>query len=123
MSTWIMSAHGSTALTCSPSRAKSADRMEAASLAGGIPARILPFRSRADEAGHEHGVGAVPVGPQTGPGDRNPVGAGEPVRAEPWGLPQERVADGVGLRPREGADRVHEHPAHPKERGGADGQP
>src|ERR671914_584007 len=110
-STWIMSAYGSTAFICSPRRAKSAERMDAASFPGVTSAAILP-RSPilASEPGHEHGVCVVPVGPQTDFGGLLPIRPPEGVWTEPRDPPHQGPAGRLGLRTGEGADRVHEDP-------------
>src|SRR3954469_18223340 len=114
MSTWNTPTCGSTAATCAPRFAKSAARIDAATVPIG---RNGPGRNegtlRADgvrhsfEGGDEHAVAAVAMGPQ-------PMAFGESVRAGSHDRPErparakQGVAHRVGLAPREGADRVDE---------------
>src|SRR5919108_5388246 len=106
----MISAWGSTALICSPSRAKSAARMEAATRRPRIRRILAPGPLLAlvtsTEPRHEHRVGAVAVWPQAGPFDRPAVGAREGIGPEEGGLRQECIAGGIGLGPRVRAYRI-----------------
>ena len=66
MSMWMTSACCSTSLTCSAKRARSAERIDAASL----PTRpmVLGGLGLPGEGGDEHPIAPVPMGPQSNPG-------------------------------------------------------
>src|SRR5918994_5322166 len=120
-SIWMRSAWSPTSFTSSARRARSAVRIEAPSLATG--AILAGGRFTPAEAGDEHGVAPMPVGPQAHAVGR-PVGAGDLCGLELGYAPQDRVARGVGLGPRERADAVDETAARAEQacsgRGDAD---
>src|SRR6185436_17490606 len=127
MSTWKTPTCGSTAATCAPRFAKSAARIDAATvpIGGNGTGRDGAERRTDDlrrplERGDEHAVTAVAMGPQA-MAFGIAVGPSRHDGPERGAGPQEGVADRIGLASREGADRVHEPAAGGERRlGGGD---
>src|SRR4029078_12820565 len=96
--------------------AKSADRIEAEStpIAAIVPARSGPLT----EGGDEHAVGTMPMRPQPHPRS-TPVRPIDPHGFQLGPMFDQRVAGGVRLGAREGADRVDEQAAGTQSVGGA----
>src|SRR5262249_41636982 len=112
MSTWNTPTCGSTAATCAPRFAKSAARIDAATVpivrngtGRGRPNLRADDLRRPFERGHEHAVAPVAMGPQPVALDR-PVGSLGRDRPELGTGAEEGVADRIGLPARERADRI-----------------
>ena len=115
MSTWNTPTYGSTAATCAPNRAKSAARMEAAT----VPMWPSSYRAtpRIPSAGgpttrgerrDEHGVAPVPMRPEPVTGRPRPSGPSVSIGSRSGRRAQQRVTDRIRLGPRERAHRVHQ---------------
>ena len=105
MSMWMTSACCSTSLTCSARWARSAERIDAASL----PTRpmVLGGLRLPGEGGDEHPIAPVPMGPQSNPG-RSAVRAVHLHRLQVGPMADDGIGRCVGLGAREGAHRVDE---------------
>ena len=113
MSTWMTSAYGSTSLTWSPRRARSAARIDAESLP------IAAYRTRRSSADRPLSRSAR-TPPRTSRRSRGGAATADGAPTRPSGpgrcerqqvrpaAPEQRVDDRVGLRPRERAHRVDE---------------
>src|SRR3954453_975192 len=116
MSTWNTPTCGSTATTCAPRFAKSAARIDAATVPIG---RNGTGRDHANlrtddlrrplEGGDEHAVAPVAMGPEP-MALGGPAGAVGPPPPQARASAQQRVAHGIGFPASEGADRVDEPP-------------